>query len=60
MSKKNKIFKSIMTSTELLNLALQNPNLPIFAYVDYEIVGEDCGYWMGEFGRAEIKEYATV
>lgn len=34
MSKKNKIFKSIMTSTELLNLALQNFNLPIFVYVE--------------------------
>lgn len=56
----DEVNKLNMTSTELLNLALQNPNLPIFAYVDYEIVGEDCGYWMGEFGRAEIKEYATV
>ena len=45
---------------ELLQLIKENPNLQVYAYVDYEIVGGDCGYWMGEFGRAEIKEYATV
>nr|DAU89339.1 MAG TPA: hypothetical protein [Caudoviricetes sp.] len=49
-----------INNNNLIELIKNNPNLPLYAYVDYEIVGGDCGYWMGEFGKAKIKEYATV
>lgn len=45
---------------ELLQLIKENPDLPVYAYVDAELCGDDCGYWMGEFGKATIKEFAKV
>lgn len=45
---------------ELIKLISDNPDLPIFAWVDAEIVGDGFGWWMGEFSKAEIKEYAKV
>ncbi len=36
----------------------ENPDLPIIPLVDYEVVGDDYGYWMGSFGRSEVGEYA--
>ena len=35
-------------------------DLPIFAWVNGEICEDDCGYWLGQFGKAEIREYAKV
>jgi len=51
MSFKNKNIK------ELLRLVQENPDLPIVPMVDAEIVCDDCGYWMGSWGHAEIDEY---
>ena len=45
---------------ELIKLISENPDLPIFAWVDAEIVGDGFGWWSGEFGKAEIKKYAKV
>ena len=41
-----------------LELIKKNPTLPIVPMVDYEIVGEDWGRWLGAFGRAYVGEYA--
>lgn len=45
---------------ELIELIKNNPDLPIYAWVDAEICGDGYGYWLGKFGRAYIKEYAKV
>lgn len=46
---------------ELIELITNNPDLPIFAWVDSDVVCDDsCGKWLGRFGSAEIKEYAKV
>ena len=42
---------------ELFRLIKENPELPIVPRVDAEIVAEDCGYWLGAWGRAEVDEY---
>lgn len=41
-----------------LKLVKKNPTLPIVPMVDYEIVGEDWGRWLGAFGSAYVGEYA--
>ena len=41
-----------------LKLIKKNPTLPIVPMVDYEIVGEDWGRWLGAFGSAYVGEYA--
>lgn len=45
---------------ELIELINNNPDLPIFAWVDGEICADNCGYWLGQFGKAKIREYAKV
>ena len=48
-----------MTNIEkLMQLAKENPNLPIIPLVDSEIVADD-GYnwWMGSFGNVELGSY---
>lgn len=47
-------------SKELIKLISENPDLPIFAWVDGEIFEDSCGYWLGQFGDASIREYAKV
>lgn len=44
---------------ELLKLVSENPDLPIIAMVDCDVVGEDSGRWLGHFSRAELGEYTT-
>lgn len=42
----------------LLKLVQENPELPIVAMVNGEVVGGDeYGYWAGKFGKARIDEY---
>ena len=43
---------------ELLKLAAANPDLPIVPLVDYEVVCEDCGRWIGSIGSVSVGEYA--
>ena len=45
---------------ELLDLIKENPDLPVYAYVDGELCGDDSGYWIGEFGKTTIKSFAKV
>ena len=42
---------------ELLKLIRENPDLPVVPFVDGEIPGDDCGYWLGAWGSAIIDEY---
>lgn len=48
----------INKSEELLKLVAENPNLTIVPLVNYEVVGDGYGYWMGSFGHSEVGEYA--
>ena len=43
---------------KFLTLVRQNPTLPIVPLVDYEIVCEDCGRWLGSIGECYVGEYA--
>ena len=45
---------------ELIDLLVNNPDLPILAWVDAELCGDDFGWWLGRFGKGEIREYAKV
>ena len=42
---------------ELITLIKENPDLPIIPMVDSEVVADDYGYWMGQWGRCEVTEY---
>lgn len=42
---------------DLIKLITENPNLPIIPMVDADVVADDYGYWMGEWGRCEITEF---
>jgi hypothetical protein len=47
-----------MTNTQrLLQLTAENPDLPIVPMVDYDVVGDGYGFWLGEFGHCEVGEY---
>lgn len=43
---------------ELIKLISENPELPILPMVDYEVVCEDGGRWLGSFGNCYVGEYA--
>ena len=45
-------------SEAFLKLIKKNPTLPIVPMVDYEIVGDGFGWWMGAWGDAYVGEYA--
>lgn len=42
---------------ELFGLMQENPELPIVPMVDYEIVADDSGRWLGSWGSSYIGEY---
>lgn len=42
---------------ELFALIKQHPNLPIVPMVDSEIVGDNCGRWLGAWGFASVDRY---
>lgn len=42
---------------ELIRLIQENPELPVAPMVNGELVGDDCGYWLGTLGTAVIDEY---
>lgn len=42
---------------KLLKLAAENPNLPIVAMVQYEVVADDSfSYWLGEIEAVDVEE----
>ena len=54
---KAEVTKMDKRTETFLNLVKEHPDLPIIPMVEAEIVnGEDCGYWMGQFGYSEIQE----
>lgn len=46
------------SNNELLRIVAENPDLPIVAMVDSDIVCEDYGRWLASFGKAYVGEYA--
>lgn len=42
---------------KLLKLVKENSELPIIPMVDGEIPGDDCGYWIADWGQSRIDEY---
>lgn len=42
---------------EIIKLIEENPELPVVPMVDSDVVADDCGYWLGKWGRCEITEY---
>lgn len=42
---------------ELFKLIQEHPELPVVPMVDSDIVADDCGYWLGSWGKASIDEY---
>lgn len=42
---------------ELFKLIKENPTLPVVPMVEFEVVGEDYGRWMGSWGQAYIDRY---
>lgn len=42
---------------EIIKLIEENPELPVVAMVDSEVVAEDGGYWLGKWGRCRVTEY---
>lgn len=47
--------------SNLIELIKENPDLPIFAWVDSDVVPDD-GYsrWIGQLGLAIVREYSNV
>ncbi len=46
---------------ELIQLISDNPNLPIIALVEPDVVQDDCHYWYGKISEnGEIKEYVEL
>lgn len=43
-----------------LQLILDNPDLPVYAWVDGEICQESYGWWLGKITRAKITEVANL
>ena len=42
---------------KLLELIKENPDLPVVSMVDAEIVGDEYGWWLGNWGHCEVTEY---
>lgn len=45
---------------KLIDLIKENPELDVFAWVNYEVVGGDYCSWLGQFNEAQIREFAKV
>lgn len=44
---------------QLIQLIKENPELEVVPMVDYEVVADDYGYWLGTFGFSTVGEYAV-
>lgn len=42
---------------KLFRLMLENPDLPVIPFVDWEIVGDGFGTWIGSWGAARVDEF---
>lgn len=45
---------------EFLKLVAENPDLPIFGFVDSDVVADDSGRWLASFGKAYVGEIAAT
>ena len=44
---------------ELVRLAAENPDLPVCAMVESDVVCDDSGWWMASFGQVSVGEVAA-
>lgn len=44
---------------DLLQIVAENPGLPIYGFVDSDVVADDGGRWLASFGSAYVGEIAT-
>lgn len=42
---------------EFFKLMAENPELPVVPMVDYEVIGDDSGRWLGAWGNSYVGEY---
>jgi hypothetical protein len=42
---------------EIIKLIEEHPDLPVVPMVRSDVVEDDFGYWLGEWGRCEVTEY---
>lgn len=49
--------KEKQSREELFKLMEENPDLPIVPVVDYRVVCDDFGHWLGAWGSSYIREY---
>ena len=54
---RKQVEKQTESLKELFELIRERSDLPIVAMVDSEIVQDDGGYWLGEWGKCEIDKY---
>lgn len=47
------------STKNFLKIVAENPDLPIFASVDSDVVCEDGGQWLGSFGYAYVSDIAV-
>lgn len=45
---------------EFLKLVAENPDLPIYGFVDSDVVADDGGRWLASFGHAYVGEIAAT
>lgn len=46
-----------MMKPEIIKLIEEHPELPVVPMVDWEVVADSYGYWLGKWGRCELSEY---
>ena len=46
-----------MAKPEIVKLIEENPDLPILPIVDSEVVADEGGYWLGEWGHCRVTDY---
>ena len=46
-----------MMKPEIIKLIEEHPELPVVPMVNWEVVADSYGYWLGKWGRCELSEY---
>jgi hypothetical protein len=55
------MYNPIEINSKFIELIKQNPDLPILAWVNYEVVaGDDYAHWLGEISKATIEKYVSI
>lgn len=55
------MYNPIEINSKFIELVRQNPNLPILAWVNYEVCCDDeYSHWLGEIQHTSIEEYVAI